>query len=61
MDVYTSLSEVAVREITCRIILFTVFGWYDMVYELSGARRHGDVLYLQGNALVIDSLSFVFS
>ena len=32
-----------------------------MVYELSGAERCGDVLYLQGNALVIDSLSFVFS
>ena len=29
--------------------------------ETFWAERHGNVLYLQGNSLVIDSLSFVFS
>lgn len=52
---------IAVREIICRNILSTMFGWYDMVYEHSGAERHGDVLYFRVNVLVIDSSSFVFS
>ena len=52
---------IAVREIICRNILSAVFGWYDMVYERSGAERHRDVLYFRGNVLVIDSLSFFFS
>lgn len=33
---------IAVREVICRNILSTVFGWYEMVYEISGAERHGD-------------------
>ena len=51
---------IAVREIICRNILSAVFGWYDMVYERSGAERHRDVLSFRGNVLVIDSLSFFF-